>query len=159
MRNPMAPNEVEETFEEMLDAAGVAVARASMTETWAVFKRFAAITIDGIEDEDDGFLFDWRTYREEREEPERFVIHFLRQFSMSSESGEYDHMEQLHCLFNFESTQESRALGSGHDWWFRSERQRNLDDWIAEIESLPPFEFGLRSESTQLSSVIEQAPV
>jgi hypothetical protein len=77
--------------------------------------------LDGIAPDDDGFLFEWGVY-----DDDRFYLGFLRQFSFYTADGEYDHMEQLRCTFHFEPTPDLRALGKGHDWWFRSEPRRTL---------------------------------
>ena len=139
---------------EMLTQAGVDRERPEPLATWDVFRKFAAEEIDGIEPDDDGFLFSWGLSGS----AQRFQIGFLRQFSFYTAAGEYDHMEQLRCTFDFEPTPELSALGKGDDWWFRSEPRRALNDWFEEAEAQSAFSV-LRGGCRPVAAYIEQGRV
>jgi hypothetical protein len=128
-------DQTEARLKEMLLAEGVDVERPDPLMTWGVFATFGSEEIVGVEPDDDGFLFWWGVHGS----GEPFRVGFLRQFSFYSDDDEYDHMEQLRCTFEFESTTQLRAFGNGDDWWFRSEPRRTLSDWIAHVEAMPSF--------------------
>jgi hypothetical protein len=138
----------------MLLAEGVDVERPDPLMTWGVFTNFGWEQIVGVEPDDDGFLFWWGAHGS----PEPFRVGFLRQFSFYSDNGEYDHMEQLRCTFEFESTVERQALGNGDDWWFRSEPRRTLSNWIAKVEVLPSFGV-VRERVPPTNAYIEQGRI
>ena len=138
----------------MLAQAGVDLEQPDPLETWRVFAKFGATEIDGIEPDDDGLLFWWGGYTA----GDPFQLGFLRQFSFYTAAGEYDHMEQLQCAFQFGQTTDLRTLEKGDSWWFRPETRRTLNDWIAEMESLPAFNV-LRNGLRPAASVIEQGRV
>lgn len=137
----------------MLKDAGVDAARPQLQDTWNVFKRFAALPVGGVgpDPEDDLLLFQWDSYDWHDGKGERFNVDFLRQFTIYSRRGDYDHMEQLHCTFFFEPTPELRALGSGDKWSGGS-----LDAWFAQIEELPAFTVPKQAGVPLLESRIEQ---
>jgi hypothetical protein len=54
-------------------------------------------------------------------------------------------MEQLWCVFGFETSDETRALGTarpfspGASCWFRSATRYTLADWVHDVETSPTF--------------------
>ncbi len=128
--------EAEATLKGMLAEAGASLDRPSVDEAWPVWRRFAEIDAEDVAPDDDGLLFEWGTYAFN---DGQFMFGLTRQFSFyrsTKYGGEYDHMEQLHCMLFFEPTDELRALGSGEmDWWFRWEG--DLDAWLDKIEEHP----------------------
>jgi hypothetical protein len=94
-------------------------AAADVERVWDVMRRFAAEPVDDIaplEEESDGILAQYGTY--DWGEGEHFEIEFVRQYAFNDGDGEYDHMSQLHCQFQFEPVDELRALGSDDLWSF-----------------------------------------
>jgi hypothetical protein len=153
--NPaMDLTETEAHLRSMLEQAGVDLKQPDPLTTWTVFTKFGAKEIDRIQPDDDGFLFQWGVHGSSQ----LFHLGFLRQFSFFTADGEYDHMEQLQCTFHYEPTAELRALGSGDDWWFRSEPRRTLDSWVTEIEALPAFDV-LRRRLRPVESFIKQGRI
>ena len=118
----MDPTETEAHLRSMLEDAGVDLEQPDPLTTWRVFTEFGAKEIDGIQPDDDGFLFQWGVYGS----PGLFNLGFLRQFSFFTTEGDYDHMEQLSCAFHFEPTRNSTrsvavmtggsALSQGGHW-------------------------------------------
>jgi hypothetical protein len=130
----MRASDAEQRLKEMLSAAGVDVGAPEPMVTWQVFKQFAALPVEDVASEDgDMCLFQWGTYDWGDGRGERFEISFLRQFTIEDD-GEYDHMEQLHCTFEFEPTESLRGLGSGEHWI-----ADDLADGLGRIEALPIF--------------------
>jgi hypothetical protein len=126
--------DAENRLRAMLDAAGVDPA-SDPKGTWSVFKQFAALLAEGVDpDGGDMCLFQWGVYDWHDGKGERFEIDFLRQFSINAPSGEYDHMEQLHCSFYFEPSDEFRQFDSGDQWIVG-----DLGSGFAEVEALPVF--------------------
>src|SRR2546422_9589195 len=78
-------------------------------------------------------LFQWGTHDWHDGRGELFEVDFLRQFMIEFES-DYDHMEQLHCTFRFEPTEQLRFLGSGERWM-----SGDLGTWLADVEASPVF--------------------
>ncbi|MFD0824487.1 hypothetical protein ACT8ZR_02300 [Neobacillus sp. M.A.Huq-85] len=74
-------------------------------KVWDVFKGFCKEPVEGEEDKQ--ILFECGIYDFTGEELFHFA--FVRQFSIF-EDDEYDHMEQLHCLFYFKPTKVLRTL-------------------------------------------------
>lgn len=146
----------ETTLKRMLKDAGVDLARPLLLGTWNVFKVFAALPVEGVgqDSDDDLLLFQWGCYDWRDGKGERFNVDFLRQFTVYSRDGDYDHMEQLHCTFFFEPTPELQALGSDSEWSGRS-----LDVWFAQVEELPAFTVPANSGVPLLESRIEQERV
>jgi hypothetical protein len=150
----MRPNETERTLKEMLDAAGVNVALPDPTATWRVFKQFAQMPVEDVASEDgDMCLFQWGTHDWGDGRGERFEIDFLRQF-MIEVDGEYDHMEQLHCTFEFEPTDALRGLGSGEHWI-----AGDLAEGLSQVEALPVFNIVREAPARPRMARIEQEEV
>ena len=126
------------TLEGMIAEARVERRRPNPRTTWDVFKAFAARRVvadpPGKLDSDLG-LFQWGVYDWEDGKGARFELNFTRQFALSDEDGDYDHMEQLACTLYFEPNERLRGLGRGEVW---SSGDVSADDvlraWIAEVE-------------------------
>jgi hypothetical protein len=118
----------------MLGAAGVDVGAPEPIATWRVFRQFAELPVEDVGSEDgDMCLFQWGTHDWRDGRGERFEIDFLRQFAIEID-GEYDHMEQLHCTFEFEPAEAFRGLGSGEHWI-----AGDLAAGLGQVELLPIF--------------------
>lgn len=120
----------EATLRAMLEENGVDLSSPDPLQTWITFKEFAALPVEGVDPEGgDMFLFQWGVYDWHDGNGERFEIDFTRQFVVNTPTGEYDHMQQLHCTFFYDATTQLREFGSGDDW---------LQD-VSEAESFPVF--------------------
>lgn len=148
----MRYGDAEATLKAMLRERG-ADARDPLA-TWATFKEFAAIPVEGVDpDEGDLLLFQWGAYDWADGNGERFEIDVTRQFSILDRRSEYDHMEQLRCTFYYEPTAELLAFGSGERWL-----PPDLESGFAEVESLPVFGV-LRDRRPPLDRRVEQHEV
>ena len=127
----------------MLIESGVDPDNPAFLETWRVFKQFATETVDTASD---GLLFESGVYRFTG--PERFTVHFTRQFEVLYEEGDHDHFEQLRCEFLYEPTEELRALGSLTLWCFPSDGE-SVADWCEEVEQTVEFEWAARLTPSQ----------
>ncbi len=130
--------DAETRLRQRLSEAGVAPGDRSFLATWEVFKQFAA---DSVDSPTDGLLFESGVYRFTG--PERFTVHFLRQFEVAYEDGDHDHYEQLRCEFLYEPTDELRSLGSLNLWCFPSDGD-SIADWFKEVEDRVEFEWATR---------------
>jgi hypothetical protein len=134
----------------MLEARGVDLASPDPLQTWMTFKEFAALPVDGVDPEGgDMFLFQWGVYDWHDGNGERFQIDFTRQFVVNAPSGDYDHMEQLHCTFYYEAGPQFDEFGSGDDW---------LQD-VSAAESFPVFSVIRDQRVTPVDYRIEQEQV
>jgi hypothetical protein len=127
----------------MLIESGFDPDNPAFLETWRVFKQFATETVDTASD---GLLFESGLYRFTG--PERFTVHFTRQFEVLYEDGDHDHFEQLRCEFLYEPTEELRALGSLTLWCFPSDGE-SVADWCEEVEHTVEFEWAARLTPSQ----------
>jgi hypothetical protein len=120
----------ETTLRAMLEAQGVDLGNPDPLQTWTTFKEFAALPVEGVDPGGgDMFLFQWGAYDWQDGNGERFEIDITRQFVINTPSGDYDHMEQLHCTFYYDADTQLRQFESGDDW---------LDD-VSHAESFPVF--------------------
>ena len=120
----------ESTLRAMLEERGVDIDNPDPLQTWATFKEFAALPVEGVAPEDgDMFLFQWGAYDWHDGNGERFEIDVTRQFVINTPRGDYDHMEQLHCTFYYGASAQLQQFASGDAW---------LQD-VGEAESLPVF--------------------
>lgn len=134
-------------FRQMLEIYRIPVPRLTIPQAWAVFKEFAAYPIEDAPDVE--LLFQWGTYDfPEVTERELFHCDFVRQFSIY-EDGEYDRMEQLHCLFLYEPTAELRAL-TGNVWL-----ESATETSFATVEQHPVFQL-LTTQYTPLELRVDQ---
>ncbi|MDR7002050.1 hypothetical protein [Neobacillus niacini] len=112
------------------------------------FKGFCKEPVEGEEDKE--ILFECGIYDFTGEE--LFHFGFVRQFSIFEED-EYDHMEQLHCLFYFKPTEELKML-EATEW---SMDYDDLDTFFNHIENLQEFNIPLNLKP--ISSEIYQEEV
>jgi hypothetical protein len=114
----------------MLEERGVDLENPDPLQTWTTFKKFAELPVEGVDPEGgDMFLFQWGVYDWHDGNGERFEIDVTRQFVINAPSGDYDHMEQLHCTFYYDADAQLRQFASGDDW---------LDN-VGHAESFPVF--------------------
>jgi len=118
----------------MLKDALPDVANPTVESVWRVFKEFCLMPADC---QSDMFLFECGVF--DYTGTEMFHFSFVRQFGVyesdEDDDGEYDHIEQLHCEFLFEPTEELRKWNIS--LW--ADEEAPLEDWFAEVESLPIF--------------------
>jgi len=140
----------EKELKKMLRDAGLDASRPDVLGTWEVFKRFASLPVEGHgpAPEDDLFLFQWGTHDWGDERGEHFEVDFLRQFTLYSRRGDYDHMEQLHCTFSLNPTPGLRTVGGGEEWSGPS-----LDHWFAKVEEHPSFKAAVEADAATVLDV------
>lgn len=134
----MKPEDAEPLFRQMLTDAGFDFAAPSPSVAWQVFKTFAENPVDCA---GDGLLFECGVYSFTGEP--LFHFGFCRQFEIE-EDGEYDHMEQLHCRFTCQPTEELQLLES--NLW--AEGFNSLERYFEAVESLPEFQTGIKHATT-----------
>jgi hypothetical protein len=143
-------DDAETTLRTMLEKRGVDLDRPDPLQTWTTFKEFAELPVEGVDPEGgDMFLFQWGTYDWHDGNGERFHIDFTRQFVINGPSGEYDHMEQLHCTFYYEANPQVREFGAGEDWI----------ETVSRAESFPVFSVIRDGLATPVGHLIEQEQV
>ena len=86
-----APIPLESRLKKLLRKSGFDPNHPDPQLAWRVFKEFSDQNVACAED---GFLFQAGSYHFTGSS--LFYLDFVRQFSMQDETGEYDHMEQLH---------------------------------------------------------------
>jgi hypothetical protein len=104
--------------------------------TWEVIRSFAAEPVEDAEPRDqdgDGILAQYGTY--DWGDGEHFELDMTRQFIFADEDGEYSHMAQLQCTFEFVPNDELRALGDDNLWSF----DLTLDEFFERALALPGF--------------------
>jgi hypothetical protein len=106
----VTPEEALPTLRAMLDAAGVRSDSPDPNVIYRVFKDFARLPVEGV---DDDILYEIGVYG--FGEPETYSIDLVRQFSFYL-NGEYDRMEQLHCTVHYEPDDDLRSLGTFDLW-------------------------------------------
>jgi hypothetical protein len=118
----MTSDEAPDRLRELLRQAGVNIERPTAIDvdrTWAVVRQFAQEPVDDAEPreaEGDGILAQYGVFAWDG--PPHFELDMTRQFSFADEDGEYSHMTQLQCTFQFAVTDELRALGEANLWSF-----------------------------------------
>jgi hypothetical protein len=137
----------------MLRAADLDLDRLEPTETWQVFKAFAAEPVEGVgpNPDDDMCLFQYGVYDWSDGKGRRFNWNLTRQFTIY-EDGEYDHMEHLRCDLYFEPVAELEPLQGDGTW-----SGRDLDEWAAEVEAQEGFR--AVTPLTPVESSVEQEHV
>jgi hypothetical protein len=79
----------------------------------------------------DGLLAQYGIYTFVEDPP--YELDVTRQFSFNDEDGEYDHMAQLQCTFEFEPTDELRAVPAANLWSW------DASDFFVEVRAMPGF--------------------
>jgi hypothetical protein len=135
----------------MLVGAELDLNRLDPMGAWAVFKAFAAETVEGVgpDPDDDMCLFEYGVYDWGDGKGLRFDWSLCRQFTMYAD-GEYDHMEQLRCDLYFEVTPELEPLQGDGTW-----SGGDLAGWAAEVEAQAGFG-GVRDLTPVESSVHQE---
>lgn len=135
----MRSDDAEARLRALLREAGVRPRRPKAEDverTWQVMRRFAAEPIEDAqprEEDGDGILAQYGVY--DWGDGEHFELDMTRQFIFADESGDYDHMAQLHCSFHFKPSDELRALGEANLWSFGMA----LGDFFDEALAMPGF--------------------
>lgn len=125
----------------MLDAAGVHSDAPDAGAVFRTFKDFARQPVEGVED---GVLYEIGVYG--FNEPETFQIGLVRQFSFF-EDGEYDRMEQLHCILHYEPVSELRSLVAFNAW---ADSFPSLDDFFIAMAARPEWSAVRRKQAIRL---------
>jgi hypothetical protein len=132
-------DEAIDRLRQLLAVAGVDLvqpASADVSRAWDVMRQFAREPVEDAqpsEDDGDGILAQYGI--DERDGSPVFMLDMTRQFTFADEHGEYSHMTQLFCEFQFAVTDELRALGEDDLWSF----QRPLDEFFDEALDMPGF--------------------
>ena len=101
---------------------------------WQVFKQFSREAADCA---DDGFLFQAGCYDFTGES--LFYLDFVRQFTIEDETGEYDHMEQLHIEFVCPPDPVLEKMQTSL-WAYDFD---DLDAFFSAVESMQAFQLAL----------------
>lgn len=153
----MKPQEAERELRAMLHTANVPLDDGGLDadaprQAWEVFKRFAAIPVDGMsyEAHSDALLFQVGCF-DPVVEP-GFVFDFTRQFIFYDDDGEYDGTEQLSCSFYYEPVPELRPLSVS----VFSIELFSLDGFFELVEELPAFRIPLNGGFTPERVTVDQ---
>jgi hypothetical protein len=142
----MMPADAQSQLKAMLLAAGFRFEAPDPFVGWTVFKQFAAMPVEGVED---GIL--WQVGCYDFTGQNFCHLDFVRQFSFS-ENGEYDHMEQLHLEFTCKPTPTLLPL-ERNQWAFD---YPSLDAYFSAVESFPEFQAALRNSPWKVDLWQEQ---
>jgi hypothetical protein len=140
----------------MLNEAGVHPDTPDPDVVYRVFKEFARQPVEGIED--DTILYEIGIY--EFGEPETYRLHLVRQFSFF-EDGEYDRMEQLHCIVHYEPDEDLRSIDAfnlttaGSAGWGPAGARRGKAEPFATLEEF----FGVVDARPEWQSVRGKNPI
>jgi len=135
----MTSDEATDRLRQLLREAGVDLDRpssADVTLAWDVMRAFArepASDALPADEDGDGILAQYGTY--DWEGSPVFMLDMTRQFMFADEHGEYSHMAQLFCEFQFAVTDELREAGEDNLWSFG----RPLDEFFDEALDMPGF--------------------
>lgn len=133
----MRSDEALDRFRALLADAGINPDRPTTEDvrrTWEVMRRFFAEDVDDAAPRDqngDGLLAQYGIYAFGG--PPLYQLDMSRQFSFDDENGEYDHMSQLQCTFEFDPTDELRAVEPATLWSWDS------SDFFAEALAMAGF--------------------
>lgn len=116
---------------------------SDIEKVWDEFKAFGKELVEG--EDEIALIFQCGVY--DFTGPEFFYFEFVRQFSIYDEN-EYSHMEQLHCQFIFEPTEELRKLKTD-EWYFDSEG--DVEDFYAKTENLEEFKLPMKEKPISFS--------
>ena len=117
----------------MLIAGGFNFEAPDPSVGWAVFKRFAALPVEGAED---GLL--WQVGCYDFTGRQLCYLDFVRQFSFG-ENGVHDHLEQLHLEFTCPPAPSLAPLERSL-WAFDFP---SLEAYFSAVESFPEFRTAL----------------
>jgi hypothetical protein len=134
---PMQSDEAKDRLRTLLVTAGVdldAPRQEDVGRTWAVMRVFFAEVVEDAaprEEDGDGLLAQYGIY--DFSGQPLYELDMTRQFSFNDEEGEYDHMSQLQCTFEFEPSEELRAVPDANLWSW------DAGDFFAEALAMPGF--------------------
>ncbi|WP_108671826.1 hypothetical protein [Peribacillus acanthi] len=111
-------------------------------KVWEVFKAFGKEQVEG--EDEIALLFQCGVYDFTGEE--QFYFDLVRHFTIY-EGEEYSHMEQLHCEFVFEPTEELHKLETSLMYF---DYEGDVEDFYSEVESLEEFRIPLRYRPLRL---------
>ena len=135
VRAHMTPSDAQAQLRSMLLDGGFRFEAPHPAIGWSVFRRFAAVPVEGVED---GVL--WQVGCYDFTGQRLCHLDFVRQFSFS-EGGEYDHMEQLHLEFTCLPTSALSSI-ERNEWAFD---YPSLDEYFNTVEAFPEFQTALKS--------------
>lgn len=122
---------------------------SDIAKFWEVFKVFSKEEVgDDGRDVESGLLYECGFSDPTGLGKERFYVHFVRQFSVYEDNGEYSHMEQLISQFVFEPTDEINKLKHDALWYFFDEGG-DLEDYFNEVENQESFKVVLKNKPIQ----------
>lgn len=121
---------------------------SDITKVWEAFKSFGREHVEG--EEEIALLFQCGVSDFTGEE--LFYFDFVRQFTIY-DNEEYSHMEQLHCKFVFEPTDDLRELETSQ-WYF--ENDGDVEDFFIEIENIQEFKVPMKRKPTRLNVYQEE---
>ena len=117
-------------------------------KVWEVFKAFGKEPVEG--EDEIALLFQCGAYDFTGEE--QFYFDFVRQFTIYK-GEEYSHMEQLHCEFVFEPTQELSELETSLMYF---DYEGDVEDFYSEVENLEEFRIPLKYQPLRLELYQEE---
>jgi len=117
-------------------------------QVWEVFKAFGKEPVKG--EDEIALLFQCGVYDFTGEE--LFYFDFVRQFTIY-EGEEYSRMEQLHCEFVFEPTEELCKLETTLMYF---DYEGDVEDFYSEVESLKEFKIPLKYTPLRLDIYQEE---
>jgi hypothetical protein len=117
-------------------------------KVWEVFKAFGKEQVEG--EDEIALLFQCGVYDFTGEE--LFYFDFVRQFTIY-EGEEYSRMEQLHCEFVFEPTEELRKLETSLMYF---DYEGDVENFYSEVESLEEFRIPLKYQPLRLELYQEE---
>ena len=142
----MTPQAAEHELKNLLAASGFDFARPDPSLAWSVFKAFAAMPVEGV---DNGFLWQLGCYDFTGEK--LCYLDFVRQFTFYDE-GEYDHMEQLHIEFTAEPSPDLLPL-ERNKWAFD---YPSLAEYFQDVEGFPEFQTAIKYTAWKVNIRQEQ---
>lgn len=134
----MKVDDAEARLLEILNSCSFELGSPDPNTAWVAFQKFV---LEPVECEDDGILFQIGCYDFTGEA--LCYFDFVRQFVITDEDGEYEHMEQIHIQFTCKPTPELMNLEAtlwAYDF-------QSLDEYFEKVQSLPEFQAGARHPS------------
>ena len=118
---------------ELLADAGVSLKRLPPRTAWQVFVHFARLPVRAPRNHhvtDDRCLAELHSPRDS----DRLNWTLVRQFCLSDNAGNYDHMRQLSLQLTYESLEHDEAATPQAIW-----SEGDLAPWARDVEALPSF--------------------
>lgn len=149
MRVDEAETRLREMFAEAgLDSPDVDLRTAART-AWTTYKAFAAEPVDVAANDPDADMVLFEIGAADWEDGRRtFNLMLTRQFVLNDASGEYDHMEHLHCHLYCDLTPELERLG--FDTGVFLPTATHLDEWISDVEKSAGFAMLMEAPSSRV---------